>query len=77
MLAIFCVYGVNTPSRWGSQAPFTNITLDWVCPPDLRDKKAVVGGVDRITYGDCQQEMQLLNKLFIELMLEGDANGRV
>jgi anaerobic ribonucleoside-triphosphate reductase len=71
------VYGVNTPSRWGSQAPFTNITLDWVCPPDLRDKKAVVGGVEQdFTYGDCQQEMQLLNKLFIELMLEGDANGR-
>lgn len=71
------VYGVNTPSRWGSQAPFTNITLDWVCPPDMRDKKAIVGGVEKdFTYGECQAEMDMINKLFIELMLEGDANGR-
>ena len=71
------VYGVNTPSRWGSQAPFTNVTLDWVCPDDLRNKKAIVGGVERdFTYGDCQAEMNVINKLFIELMLEGDANGR-
>ena len=71
------VYGVNTPSRWGSQAPFTNITLDWMCPKDLADKKAVVGGKEtEFTYGDCQAEMDMINKLFIELMLEGDAAGR-
>ena len=71
------VYGVNTPSRWGSQAPFTNITLDWVCPPDLADQKAVVGGeAQDFNYGDCQKEMDMINKLFIELMLEGDAAGR-
>ena len=71
------VYGVNTPSRWGSQAPFTNITLDWVCPPDLANQKAVVGGETQdFTYGDCQKEMDMINKLFIELMLEGYAAGR-
>ncbi len=71
------IYGVNTPSRWGSQAPFTNITLDWVCPDDLKDKKAIVGGKEQdYTYGDCQKEMDLLNKVFIELMIEGDADGR-
>lgn len=71
------VYGVNTPSRWGSQAPFTNITLDWVCPDDLRDKKAIVGGKEQeFTYGDCQEEMDMINKAFLELLLEGDAVGR-
>jgi len=71
------VYGVNTPSRWGSQAPFTNITLDWVCPNDLKDKKAIVGGKEQdFTYGDCQKEMDLINKQFIKIMLEGDAEGR-
>ena len=71
------VYGVNTPSRWGSQAPFTNITLDWNCPADLADKKAIVGGVEMdFTYADCQKEMDIINKLFIELMIEGDAAGR-
>jgi ribonucleoside-triphosphate reductase len=71
------LFGVNTPSRWGSQAPFTNITLDWVCPADLRDKEAVVGGEGvGFTYGDCQEEMDLVNKVFIDLMLEGDAMGR-
>lgn len=71
------IYGVNTPSRWGSQAPFTNITLDWSCPKDLADKPAVVGGTDMLfTYGDCQAEMDRINYLFIELMLEGDAAGR-
>lgn len=71
------IYGVNTPSRWGSQAPFTNITLDWVCPDDLKDKKAVVGGKEQdFTYGDCQKEMDVINKQFIMLMLEGDAAGR-
>ncbi|MBN1615986.1 MAG: ribonucleoside triphosphate reductase [Spirochaetales bacterium] len=71
------IYGVNTPSRWGSQAPFTNITLDWNCPQDLADKPAVVGGKDMpFTYGDCQKEMDTINRIFIELMLEGDAAGR-
>jgi ribonucleoside-triphosphate reductase len=71
------VFGVNTPSRWGSQAPFTNITLDWTVPDDLADKAAVVGGKTLdFTYGDCQEEMDMINKAFIELMIEGDANGR-
>ena len=71
------VYGVNTPSRWGTQAPFSNITLDWVCPPDLKDLPAIVGGKEMdFTYGDCQKEMDMDNKAFIEIMIEGDANGR-
>lgn len=71
------IYGVNTPSRWGSQAPFTNITLDWVCPDDLKNKPAIVGGKEMpYTYGDCQKEMAILNKVFIQLMIEGDAAGR-
>jgi ribonucleoside-triphosphate reductase len=71
------IYGVNTPSRWGSQAPFTNITMDWVCPDDLKTKKAIVGGKEQdFTYGDCQKEMDMINKVFIELMIEGDAEGR-
>ena len=71
------IYGVNTPSRWGSQAPFTNITMDLVCPDDLKNKKAIVGGKEQdYTYGDCQKEMDVINKVFIELMIEGDADGR-
>ncbi len=71
------VFGVNTPSRWGSQAPFTNITLDWTVPEDLRDKPAVVGGKELdFSYGDCKPEMDRINRAFIELMLEGDASGR-
>jgi ribonucleoside-triphosphate reductase len=71
------VFGVNTPSRWGSQAPFTNITLDWSCPADLKERKAVVGGAETdFTYGDCQAEMDKVNRIFIELMIEGDAEGR-
>lgn len=71
------IFGVNTPSRWGTQAPFSNITLDWVCPPDLSEQPAIVGGVERdFTYGDCQREMDMVNKAFIEVMIEGDANGR-
>jgi ribonucleoside-triphosphate reductase len=71
------LFGVNTPSRWGSQAPFTNITLDWVVPEDLRYMPAIVGGKEAdFTYGDCQAEMDVINKVFIELMLEGDADGR-
>lgn len=71
------VFGVNTPSRWGTQAPFSNITLDWTVPPDLKDLPAIVGGEDMdFTYGDCQKEMDMVNKAFLEVMLEGDANGR-
>jgi anaerobic ribonucleoside-triphosphate reductase len=71
------VYGVNTPSRWGTQAPFSNITLDWACPADLADQKAIVGGKEvDFTYGDCQKEMDMVNKAFIDIMIEGDANGR-
>ena len=71
------VYGVNTPSRWGTQAPFSNITLDWTVPRDLADQPAIVGGREReFTYGDCEKEMDMVNKAFIEIMIEGDANGR-
>ena len=71
------VFGVNTPSRWGCQAPFTNITLDWVCPADLKNLPAIVGGKEMpYTYGDCQKEMDMVNKAFLEIMIEGDANGR-
>ena len=71
------VYGVNTPSRWGTQAPFSNITLDWVVPNDLKNLPALIGGkVMDFTYGDCQKEMDMVNKAFIEIMIEGDANGR-
>lgn len=71
------VYGVNTPSRWGCQAPFSNITLDWTCPPDMKDLPAIIGGeLQDFTYGDCKKEMDMVNKAFIEIMIEGDANGR-
>lgn len=71
------VYGVNTPSRWGTQAPFSNITLDWVVPKDLKDLPAVVGGKSLdFTYGECQKEVDMVNRAFLEVMLEGDANGR-
>lgn len=71
------IYGVNTPSRWGSQAPFTNITLDWTVPNDLADQPAIVGGKEMdFCYKDCQKEMDMVNKAFIEVMIDGDANGR-
>ena len=71
------IYGVNTPSRWGTQAPFTNITLDWVVPGDLAEQKAIVGGKEMdFYYKDCQREMDMVNRAFIEVMIEGDANGR-
>ncbi|MBE6544060.1 MAG: ribonucleoside triphosphate reductase [Ruminococcaceae bacterium] len=71
------IFGVNTPSRWGTQAPFSNITLDWTVPADMKDKKAIVGGKELdFTYGDCQAEMDMVNRAFIEIMIEGDANGR-
>ena len=71
------IYGVNTPSRWGTQAPFSNITLDWVVPNDLAELPAIVGGKEQdFKYKDCQKEMDMVNKAFIEVMIEGDANGR-
>ena len=71
------VFGVNTPSRWGTQAPFSNITLDWTVPADLKDLPAIVGGKEMdFTYGDCKAEMDMVNKAFIDIMIEGDANGR-
>ena len=71
------VFGVNTPSRWGTQAPFSNITLDWTVPADLKDLPAIVGGKETdFTYGDCKKEMDMVNKAFIDIMIEGDANGR-
>ena len=71
------IYGVNTPSRWGTQAPFSNVTLDWTVPGDLKNLPAIVGGKEiDFTYGDCQKEMDMVNKAFIEVMIEGDANGR-
>jgi anaerobic ribonucleoside-triphosphate reductase len=71
------VFGVNTPSRWGCQAPFSNITLDWVVPNDLAERYAIVGGTEMVfKYKDCQKEMDMINKAFLEVMLEGDANGR-
>ena len=71
------IFGVNTPSRWGTQSPFTNITLDWTVPKDMVDQKCWVGGKEvDFTYGECQKEMDMVNKAFIEIMIEGDANGR-
>ncbi len=71
------VYGVNIPSRWGTQAPFSNITLDWTVPDDLKNLPAIVGGKEQdFTYGDCREEMDMVNKAFIETMIEGDAEGR-
>ena len=71
------IYGVNTPSRWGTQAPFSNITLDWTVPNDLAELPAIVGGREMdFRYKDCKREMDMVNKAFIEIMIEGDANGR-
>ncbi len=71
------IYGVNTPSRWGTQAPFSNITLDWVVPADLAEMNCIVGGKEMdFKYKDCKAEMDMVNRAFIEIMIEGDANGR-
>ena len=71
------IFGVNTPSRWGSQAPFTNVTFDWIVPDDLKDQPAIVGGKPLdLTYGDFQKEMDMINRAFIEVILEGDSEGR-
>ncbi|MCH4154275.1 MAG: ribonucleoside triphosphate reductase [Saccharofermentans sp.] len=71
------IYGVNTPSRWGTQSPFTNITLDWTVPQDLAEQNCIIGGTEAdFKYKDCKAEMDMVNKAFIEIMIEGDANGR-
>lgn len=71
------IFGVNTPSRWGSQSPFTNVTFDWTVPKDLKDHPAIVGGKTLdFTYGDCQKEMDIINKAFLEVFFEGDGEGR-
>ncbi len=71
------IFGVNIPSRWGTQSPFSNITLDWTVPGDLANLPAIVGGVEQdFTYADCKEEMDMINKAFIETMIEGDAEGR-
>jgi len=71
------IYGVNTPSRWGTQAPFTNVTLDWTVPKDLAELPAIVGGREMdFKYKNCKKEMDMINKAFINIMIEGDANGR-
>ena len=71
------IFGVNTPSRWGTQAPFTNITLDWTVPEDLAEQNCIVGGKELdFKYKDCKAEMDMINKAFIETMIEGDADGR-
>ncbi len=71
------IFGVNTPSRWGTQAPFSNITLDWTVPPDLAELPCIVGGVEQdYCYKDCKPEMDMVNRAFIEIMIEGDADGR-
>ncbi|MBD3248637.1 ribonucleoside triphosphate reductase [Candidatus Woesearchaeota archaeon] len=72
------VFSLNIPSRWGSQYPFSNLTFDWVVPGDMQEQKAIVGGKEQdFTYGDCQKEMDMINKAFLEVMIEGDANGRI
>lgn len=72
------VFNLNIPSRWGTQTPFTNITLDWVCPQDMRDRKPIIGGAEMsFTYKECQSEMDMLNKAFIEVMTDGDCRGRI
>ncbi|MBO4972224.1 MAG: ribonucleoside triphosphate reductase [Clostridia bacterium] len=71
------IYGVNTPSRWGTQAPFSNITLDWTVPADMAEQNCIIGGKEvDFKYKDCKREMDMVNKAFLEVMIEGDANGR-
>ena len=72
------IYNLNVPSRWGTQTPFTNLTFDWVCPEDLREQVPVIGGQEMpFCYGDLQGEMELINRAYIEVMMAGDAKGRV
>ena len=72
------VFNLNLPSRWGTQTPFTNITLDWICPEDLKPKKLKLGGeYFEFTFGELQKEMDMVNRAYIEVMTKGDAKGRV
>lgn len=72
------IYSLNIPSRWGAQYPFSNLTFDWIVPDDMKDESAIVGGKEQdFTYGDCQKEMDMINKAFLENMIEGDANGKI
>lgn len=72
------VFNLNVPSRWGMQTPFTNITLDWNCPEDMREQKPIIGGMEQsFTYGECQKEMDIINKAFIDVMSAGDSKGRI
>lgn len=72
------IFGLNVPSRWGWQTPFSNLTFDWTIPEDMKDKKVIVGGEElNSTYGDYQEEMNMVNRAFLELMIEGDQKGRV
>ena len=72
------IFNMNVPTRWGGQTPFSNITLDWVIPKDMQDKKPLIGGVSQdFTYGDCQKESDMINRAFMEIMMEGDSDGRI
>ncbi|MFP4400612.1 MAG: ribonucleoside triphosphate reductase [Candidatus Woesearchaeota archaeon] len=72
------VFNMNVPTRWGGQTPFSNITLDWVVPEDMKDQKVIIGGKEMdFSYGDCQKEMDIINKAFLEIMESGDADGRI
>ena len=72
------IYNLNVPSRWGTQTPFTNLTFDWTCPEDLRDSVPVIGGEEMpFTYGELDAEMEMINRAYIEVMMAGDAKGRV
>ncbi len=72
------IYNLNVPSRWGSQTPFTNLTFDWVCPEDLKDQHPIIGGKEMdFTYGELQKEMDMINRAYMEVMINGDAKGRV
>ena len=72
------IYNLNVPSRWGTQTPFTNLTFDWTCPPDLAPQHPMIGGEEMpFTYGDLQEEMNMINRAYIEVMTRGDSKGRV
>ena len=72
------IYNLNVPSRWGTQTPFTNLTFDWTCPPDLKDQIPYIGGEEMpFSYGELQTEMDMINRAYIEVMMAGDAKGRV
>jgi anaerobic ribonucleoside-triphosphate reductase len=72
------IYNLNVPSRWGTQTPFTNLTFDWICPEDLREQVPVIAGKEvSFAYGDCQAEMDMINRAYIDVMMAGDAKGRV